>query len=311
MYQNKIIAKKNFISILTIILIMFSALTIQASAESNVSVMLDGDMLEFDVQPQIINGRTMVPMRKIFESLGATVEWDGNTQTVTGKRAETTVIMQIDNPVIQVNGNNVTLDVPPQLVDGRTLVPVRAVAESFDIKVIWDSVTSTVLLSEYIPFNSPRQTFEYLCDWLIENGIAYADYTYIGWKVKEGVRVEIRCYPETSLNKRVILFKLNSYDVDGVITSVGFYPTYDGADVHVTYDSLGDNFHINGDINTEMHTANYPLSCVECEYDSPETEYGILEDTRTRINYLLDECDILLSSYGTKVTLNTLGFTKH
>lgn len=305
------INKKRLGFILIIAIMLFSALTVTASANNNVDVMLDGNMLEFDVQPQIINGRTMVPMRKIFESLGASVEWDGNTRTVTAKRAETIVVMQIDNPVMQVNANSLTLDVPPQLVDGRTLVPVRAVAESFDIKVIWDSVTSTVLLTEYIPFDSPRQTFEYLCDWLIENGTPYASYTYIGWEVKEGVRVEIRCYPETSLGKRVIMLKLDSYDVDGIITSIGFYPTNDGTDVYVIYDSLGDNFHINGDINIKMHTPNYPLSCVECEYETPETEYGILESTRTRINYLLDESDILLSCYGTKVTLNTLGFKKH
>ena len=292
-------------------LIMFSALYIPASANEEVSVVLDGEVLDFDVQPQIINGRTMVPMRKIFESLGATVEWENSTQLIRAKRQDVTVVMQINSPVISVNGRNITLDVPPQLVNGRTLVPVRAVAESFDIHVIWDASYNNVVLSNYIPFDAPIQTFNYLCDWLLENGEAFAEYVYVGWEVEDGVEVEIRCYPDAVDGRSCLTFHLDSYDLDYGLTSVYLWPTYDGTDVYASYISSTETYKIDGEINMAMHTANYPLKYRECEVGEDDTILGVVEDTRQRINFLLDEIDILLSFENTGVTLNTLGFKKH
>ena len=117
--------------ILLALVTMVSTLSMQVFAENEIKVLLDGQELIFDVPPQLIDNRTMVPMRKIFEAMGANVDWNGDTQTVTATKDDITVIMQIDNKVINVNGENITLDVPPQLVDSRTLVPARAVAESF------------------------------------------------------------------------------------------------------------------------------------------------------------------------------------
>ena len=79
--------------------------------------------------------------------MDAEVDWDDYTQTVTATRGDTVVIMQIGNSVITVAGNNVTLDVSPMIVNNRTLVPARAVAESFGVAVDWDDATQTVTLS--------------------------------------------------------------------------------------------------------------------------------------------------------------------
>jgi len=86
----------------------------------------------------------MVPLRKIFESFGVDVQWDGDTRTITTTKDGTTIIMQIGNPVITVNGKEITLDVPPQIVSDRTLVPLRAVAESFNLDVRWDEENQIV-----------------------------------------------------------------------------------------------------------------------------------------------------------------------
>ena len=166
--------KKLFLTLLTMIMTI-SILAVPVSAIDEIWVYLDGQRLEFDVQPQIIDGRTMVPMRKIFESMGATVEWENSTQKITAKKQDTTVIMQINSNVLSVDENAITLDVPPQLVDGRTLVPVRAVAESFDIHVLWDDIYKNVMLSTYIPFETAVQAFDSLCDWLLENGKAFGE----------------------------------------------------------------------------------------------------------------------------------------
>ena len=118
--------------------------------ESNqgiITVSLDGKNIEFDVAPQIINGRTMVPLRAIFEALGATVDWNDDTQTVTSTKGGTTISLTINNPTMYVNGKAVILDSPACLVDSRTLVPVRAISEAFDIQVEWKEVAPPAVVN--------------------------------------------------------------------------------------------------------------------------------------------------------------------
>ena len=125
---------------------------------NEVKVQLDGDYLDFTdadgekVEPQIINGRTMVPMRKIFETLGATVEWDGENRIVTGTKEDTEIKLQIGSNIATktVSGEtkNIEFDVTPTIVDGRTLVPVRFIAESLDKTVGWDSDNRTVVIMD-------------------------------------------------------------------------------------------------------------------------------------------------------------------
>lgn len=97
-----------------------------------------------DSQPFIQNGRTLVPLRAIFEYLGATVEWDGATQTITARKGETVVILQVDAPTAIVDGKQVTLDQPAVLVGGRTFVPLRLVSEAFGATVTWFESTAPV-----------------------------------------------------------------------------------------------------------------------------------------------------------------------
>ncbi|MBS3986232.1 MAG: thermonuclease family protein [Selenomonadales bacterium] len=113
-------------------------------AEQPISVVVNGRALVMDVPPVIRSGRTLVPLRAIFEALGASVEWNDATRTITGRRAETTITLQIDNPSATVNTARVTLDVPPTIVGGRTLVPARFIAESLGARVGWNEQTRTV-----------------------------------------------------------------------------------------------------------------------------------------------------------------------
>lgn len=125
-------------------------------AMQSISVLLDGDAIDFTddagnvVEPQIINSRTMVPMRKIFEVLGAEINWDGTTGTVTAVSEDRTLTLQIGNAVaklLEADGEkSITLDSAPTIVDGRTLVPVRFIAESLDLKVGWDASSRTVVI---------------------------------------------------------------------------------------------------------------------------------------------------------------------
>lgn len=141
---------KKIISILITIAIMTT--TIPVIAQGDIKVTLDGKQIQFDVQPQIINDYTMVPMRAIFESLGYEVAWDGDARTVTAKKPNTrTIKMTVGNSKMYVddsiNGYGVfVLDAPPQIIDERTLVPVRAIAEADGCRVDWDGSTRTVII---------------------------------------------------------------------------------------------------------------------------------------------------------------------
>lgn len=111
-----------------------------------VRVSLDGEEMHFDVPAQVIAGRTFVPFRRIFEALGANVGWEPETRTVTAERGRDTVKMTIDSRIVEWRGSLIRLDVPPQIVDGRTLVPLRFIGQALGVKVGWDASSRTVLL---------------------------------------------------------------------------------------------------------------------------------------------------------------------
>ena len=148
--------------LLSIMLCLGIALTIIISTKSvsadEITVEIDGNKIEFDVNPEIIDGRTMVPLRKIFEELGASVKWDSDTQTVSARKNSKTVTLSINSSDLQIDkgkiddeGNSVTdniaLDVPAQIVSGRTLVPIRAISESFGLNVEWDGDNQKVIIN--------------------------------------------------------------------------------------------------------------------------------------------------------------------
>ncbi|MCL2202018.1 MAG: copper amine oxidase N-terminal domain-containing protein [Oscillospiraceae bacterium] len=112
-----------------------------------VAVLMNGIPMTFDVPPRIVDGRTLVPFRTIFEALGATVHWNPATQTVTGSNGTTTIVMPIGSRYPTVNGQVIPLDVPAEIVDGRTLVPLRFVSENFGVTVNWNAETRQVTIT--------------------------------------------------------------------------------------------------------------------------------------------------------------------
>ena len=125
-----------------------STMPSSASLPDEIKVILNGAILSFDQQPIIQNGRTLVPLRAIFEALGADVQWEQSTQTVTAVRGNITVSFTIGSNILIKNGEQITLDVSAQIVGGRTLVPARAVAESFGADVKWLESTREVVITE-------------------------------------------------------------------------------------------------------------------------------------------------------------------
>ena len=94
--------------------------------------------LAFEQPPVIENGRTLIPIRFLFEQMGATVDWNADTQTATISQDNTAVSFAIDDTEADVNGQTVSMDVPAQLINGKTIVPVRFLSEELGYTVDWD-----------------------------------------------------------------------------------------------------------------------------------------------------------------------------
>lgn len=106
---------------------------------------VDGVPVAFrDVQPMMVHGRVMVPLRGVFEEMGATVQWDPVNRSVTAQVPGTKVVLYEGRNVAWVDGAAMNLDAPPMIVRGRTLVPLRFISESLGNDVVWAADTRTV-----------------------------------------------------------------------------------------------------------------------------------------------------------------------
>ncbi len=126
-----------------------------------VTVTVDGNTLQFPLQdPIIIDGRTLVPMRTIFEALGAEVQWidENGVKSIIATTEDTTINMTIDSDKFYVNGEEKTLDVPAQLINDKTLVPIRAVSESLGCSAEWENETKTVIIKSNVPSAGTEDT---------------------------------------------------------------------------------------------------------------------------------------------------------
>ena len=143
---------KKLVALLICFVMVFSVGGAFADGEV-VDVIIDGEVMEFDVPARIYAQRTMVPMRAIFEKLGAEVVWVEGDQLIFAVKDTIAITMKIDQGFFTVEDvfNNesrrVELDVLPFIMDGRTLVPARAVAESFNCQVDWDEANWQVIIT--------------------------------------------------------------------------------------------------------------------------------------------------------------------
>lgn len=106
----------------------------------------------YDLHGKIVEGRFLVPMRAIFENLGAQVGWDASTRTVTGFKDNVSITLKIDDKNAFVDGKKYELDVAAQIINGRTFVPIRFISESLGADVNWDAgnQTATIVLGETV-----------------------------------------------------------------------------------------------------------------------------------------------------------------
>lgn len=119
-------------------------------ADTNVNIQIDGKPMKNGAGAIIMENRTMVPFRAVFEELGADmIQWDKETKTITGVKGDTTIILSIGNNVCFVNGEPQTVEVPPVILNSSTLVPLSFISEKLGYHVGWHASSKTVkIMSE-------------------------------------------------------------------------------------------------------------------------------------------------------------------
>lgn len=119
-------------------------------ADTNVNIQIDGKPMQNGAGAIIMENRTMVPFRAVFEELGADmIQWDKETKTITGVKGDTTIILSIGNNVCFVNGEPQTVEVPPVILNSSTLVPLSFISEKLGYHVGWHASSKTVkIMSE-------------------------------------------------------------------------------------------------------------------------------------------------------------------
>jgi len=118
-----------------------------------ITVYLDGELITFDDPPMIVEDRTMVPVRAIFEALGAEVGWHAEHQMIVMQQPEFWLEMTINNRTGNVMGEDVLMDVAPMIFRNRTFVPLRFIAESSGLGVDWVAETQTILITTELTVN--------------------------------------------------------------------------------------------------------------------------------------------------------------
>lgn len=119
------------------------------------SLIIDDERVKTDVSPQLIEGRVLVPLRVITESLGAKVDWENSTKTAKIKALDKVLKLQINQKLSYVNDKPIELDVPPQMVASRTMVPLRFIGEQMDAEVSWFNAEKTVVIKRKVAESVP------------------------------------------------------------------------------------------------------------------------------------------------------------
>ncbi len=126
----------------------------------NATAEVNGSQVTLDVPPQLMSGRTMVPLRFVAEALGSALDWNGNERKITLTTAEHRIVLWVDNKQAQVDGVSTTLDVPPTVINGRTLVPLRFAGENLGATLKWNPSDKSIVLTatgggDYTPDPAP------------------------------------------------------------------------------------------------------------------------------------------------------------
>jgi hypothetical protein len=162
--------KRKFTLLLALALIPL--MQTSAFADKDISIIVNGEKVQLDQPPIIEDGRTLVPFRAVLEKMGASVNWDNATQTVTCTLEDKEVSLVINSDKMQTSEGEIILDVPAKIVNSRTMVPIRAISEGLGAEVEWNDSDRSVSISSSLPEQYDGYSIVSTAD-----GITYGDLT--------------------------------------------------------------------------------------------------------------------------------------
>lgn len=170
--------KKN---LLIFVLALFSVPLTAFAENAEVGVEFNALPVEFDQPAVIFENRTLVPLRKIFELLGAEVSWNEETRTAVSQRYSRTVTVTVGNTIMLVDGEAKELDVPAKIINNRMLVPLRAVSEAYGCEVYWNDKERCAEISDRDFVEAKKQPYTN------ENGLNFEYFADMSITENEGV----------------------------------------------------------------------------------------------------------------------------
>ena len=210
---------KKFLCLLLLVCMIFNFCNIVVAEKGTdqidvAGVTLNGNAINFDVPPQLINDRTMVPLRAVFEAMGALVTWEPYNELISVELNGILIELTIGYDFMSIFGKNnrkVWLDSPPCIVDGRTLVPVRAISEALGEDVKWNEDSKTVEIKynqiSHSPLNSNQIEGFKMVQWKMptfnKDDISTVGFAldFISWATKgEEIFVDGTYWEEKSVN---------------------------------------------------------------------------------------------------------------
>ena len=121
----------------------------QAKTDDTTKVVVNGKEIVFtDQAPIIKNDRTMIPLRGVLETMGIDIVWNAEEQSITAERGDSYALFKIGETTLKTAEGEITLDIAPEIINDRTMIPLRAVTESFGAEVTWDADTKTVTITD-------------------------------------------------------------------------------------------------------------------------------------------------------------------
>lgn len=202
-----------------------------ASEKEEIKVMLEGQEIIFaDQQPIIKEGRTLVPARSVFEELGAVVSWNGETQMVRVEKDETVVQLTIDSDIFLKNGEEKKLDVPAEIINNRTMLPLRAVVEAMDCFVTWAQEQKTVHIYKKSAF---AERNEFLGRWFNQDEAG----PYVSYKLFETAYGTV-IYGRLTYAPRHVSCTLFCVDRKGTITTLDTLVPKENWYINLRYDDV-------------------------------------------------------------------------
>lgn len=140
--------KKKWLLFILFMALLMASLPNSVVASQLITVILNDEQLQFDVRPVLENGRVLVPLRAIFEALGAVVDYDATTETIIATKGQTRIRLQTFATHGFRNGEAIPLNVPAKVIQGRTMVPLKFVSEALGAGVEWDTESRMVKINQ-------------------------------------------------------------------------------------------------------------------------------------------------------------------